>query len=103
MTVDGQKNDKGKLRMDLLPPEAIEALSRVLTYGATKYEPRNWEGGMAWGRVSAATLRHIFAWMRGEELDPESGLPHLDLALCCLAFLVTYQKRGIGEDDRAGR
>ena len=36
----------GKLRMDLTPPEWEVALADVMTQGAKKYEPRNWEKGM---------------------------------------------------------
>lgn len=61
---------------------------------------RNWELGMDWGRLVGAALRHVFAFVRGEDIDPESGLPHIDHALCCIAFLSAYQKRGVGVDDR---
>ena len=49
------KHDKGKLRYDLIPPEALEALVQVYTYGATKYAPDNWRNGIEWSRVFAAT------------------------------------------------
>ena len=41
----GVKHDSGKLRMDLVPPEAIKAMADVLTSGAAKYGDRNWEKG----------------------------------------------------------
>lgn len=84
----------------MIPPEALWALGAILTYGATKYEDRNWELGMRWGRIYAAALRHLLAWWAGEDFDKESGLPHLEHAFCCLAFLVTYARRGVGSDDR---
>jgi len=99
--MEGRKSDQGKRRMDLIPPEAMEALADVLTMGAAKYDARNWEKGFAWGRSVAALLRHLFAWMRGENKDPESGLSHLAHVLCNAAFLVTFEVRGIGTDDRA--
>lgn len=98
---EGRKDDTGKLRFDLIPPEALEGLARVLTFGAGKYTPRNWEKGMAWGRVFGALMRHLWAWWRGEDKDPETGFSHLDHAACCIAFLQTYVVRKIGEDDRA--
>lgn len=94
------KYDANKPRMDLLPPEAILGLASILTYGADKYADRNWEQGMDWGRIYAAVLRHLLAYWSGEDLDPESGLPHIDHALCGIAFLSTYQKRNIGQDTR---
>lgn len=98
--VSGTKDDAGKPRMDLLPFDAVEGVARVLGYGAAKYAPRNWEKGMVWGRLIAAALRHLFAFALGEDRDPESGLPHLDHAACCILFLSAYQKRGVGTDDR---
>lgn len=96
-----RKDDIAKPRMDLIPPEALMALARVLTDGAARYGDRNWEAGLAWGRVSAALLRHMTAWMAGEETDPDSGMPHSWHVLTNAAFLVTYETRGIGTDDRS--
>lgn len=92
--------DSGKLPVGLVPPEAIEALARVLEFGSLKYEPRGWESGMEWSRIYASALRHLLKWGRKEDVDSESGLPHIEHALCNLAFLVTYAIRGVGEDDR---
>jgi len=96
MTVkpQGVKHDDGKLRMDLIPPEALESMAEVLTYGAKKYADRNWEQGIDTGRVLAALLRHLTAHMRGEVKDPESGISHLRHVLCNAAFLVTLEARG---------
>lgn len=91
----GVKQDSFKLRMDLIPPEAEEALAQILTYGAKKYAPRNWEKGISADRVYAALRRHLLGWIKGEPIDAESGFSHLDHALCCLAFLVTFEKRGM--------
>lgn len=96
----GVKNDQEKVRMDLLSEVAMEGLAQVLTYGAKKYASDNWRKGMNWRRLIAAALRHLFAFSRGEDLDPESGLPHIDHALCCLMFLSEYAKRKLGADDR---
>jgi len=98
---ESRKYDEMKPQLDLIPVEAIRALGDVLTYGARKYSARNWEApGLRWGRVYAAALRHLLAWWSREDVDDESGLPHLAHALTNLAFLVTYTVRGRGEDDR---
>lgn len=94
------KDDGEKLRYDLIPPDALEALATILTFGARKYAPRNWELGMPWGRVFAALLRHLWAWWGKRGTDPDTGRSHLWHALCCIVFLVSYEARGIGEDDR---
>ena len=98
----GTKFDEDKLRFDLIPPEVEEALATILTYGAAKYNDRNWELGMNWGRLYGALRRHLHAWKKGEKLDEESKLPHLWHALTCLTFLVTYEMRGSGKDDITG-
>lgn len=96
----GVKFDAGKLRMDLLPPEAENAMAQILTDGAAKYGERGWERGMAWSRVYAALRRHLSAWWSGQDTDPESGHSHLWHVLTNAAFLVAYEQRGVGEDDR---
>jgi len=99
---EGIKDDNGKTRLDLLPPELMVAVGDILTSGAEKYGNRNWERGMDWGRVYAALLRHLFAWWGGEASDPETGKSHLHHVGCCVAFLIAYEARGIGKDDRPG-
>ena len=83
----GLKFDSEKPRMDLLPPKAIFEVAKVLGIGAEKYGPENWRLlDNLQGRYTAGALRHIFAHMDGEQLDPESGTSHLAHALCCLLF-----------------
>ena len=96
----GYKADEGKLPYDLIAPEALEELAKVLQFGAKKYAPRNWEKGMAWSRVFAALQRHLWAWWKGDSKDPETGFSHLSHALCCLMFLSAYEARKVGQDDR---
>lgn len=100
---EGRKDDKGKIRTDLLPFDALEKVSEVLEHGSRKYDARNWEQGMAWGRLLGAALRHLFSWAGGQEKDPESGLPHLSHAACCVLMLLALTMRGVGADDRTKR
>ena len=89
----GTKHDADKPRYDLLPPDAIDAMARVLTFGAEKYAPNQWRiVPDAVTRYQAAMLRHAFAMLRGEINDPESGQPHAAHVMCCAAFLVELQK-----------
>ena len=97
MGEQGEKYDTEKVMMQLFPPEAIVEISRVLTYGAKKYAPRNWEKGIEYSRVFGALQRHLWAWWGGEENDPESGLTHLAHAGCCLVFLIAFEKRHMQE------
>ena len=94
------KHDQDKTRLDLLDPLAIEGLGRVLTFGAKKYADHNWRGGFKYSRLLGALLRHTFAIIRGEDNDPESGLPHVDHLGCCWMFLSNHMKTKPELDDR---
>jgi hypothetical protein len=58
---------------------------------------------MPYTRVLDATQRHLNAIYQGEDKDPESGLDHVDHAICELIFLKYYMLHGVGEDDRFKR
>ena len=96
----GRTDDGGKPRLELVPPEVMIALGEILTFGAKKYGDRNWERGMAWSRVFGAAMRHLWSWWAGEKADAETARSHLWHALCCIAFLIAYEARGTGGDDR---
>jgi len=97
---DAIKKDSEKVRLDLLPVRPLLEVGRVLTFGAKKYEPRNWEKGFSWSRPYAATLRHLFAWWAGETYDKETGLNHLAHALCEIMFLLEFSYTHVEMDDR---
>lgn len=97
---EGRKDDQGKAPYHLLAPELLEGAAQVLAFGAEKYAPRNWEKGMDWHRPFSALMRHMWAWWRGEDKDPETGLSHLSHAACCVMFLTAYEQRKIGNDNR---
>jgi hypothetical protein len=97
---DFKKHDSGKPRFDLLPPVPVTDIASVLAFGAQKYAPGNWVHTPDWGRYYAAAQRHLHAWWGGEDIDAESGLPHLAHAGCCLLFLAELQRRGASVDNR---
>jgi len=85
----GLKFDEGKLRWDLIPWKNFEDVVRTISYGAVKYGSNNWQDLDDFkGRYFAAAMRHIMSWHAGEDVDEESGLPHLAHATCCLLFLM---------------
>jgi Domain of unknown function (DUF5664) len=96
----GTKYDQGKLRLELVPVEAVEAIARAMTYGANKYGDWNWSKGIDHMRLVGAALRHLTAYMRGEDLDKESNNSHLDHALASLAMLRASVQNNLGKDDR---
>lgn len=90
VTDDFIKYDSDKLRYDLIPPEVMKAMANVLTYGAQKYSDDNWKKCNDDSRYIGALYRHLEEWRLGNEIDDESGLPHLHHALTNLAFLVYF-------------
>ncbi len=95
----GQKGVKQE-RFDLIPVEPLEDLARVYGYGATKYDDHNWRKGYSWSLSFGAMMRHAWAFWRGEDLDPESRLPHMaHVAWHCMTLLwfSTYRQE---KDDR---
>ncbi len=96
----GKKYDTGKNRYDLVPPEVLEQVVQIWTYGAVKYTDRNWEKGLAWGRLFSAAMRHLWAFWRGEDVDAESKMPHLAHAACNCMMLLHYKTHRREFDDR---
>lgn len=110
---EATKYDAGKVRIELFPSEALFAISTILSFGAMKYADRNWEKGMSWSRIFGALMRHMWCWFAGQgpttknfvfgDCDDETGHSHLWHAGCCIVFLITYEERGIGTDDRPSK
>lgn len=74
-------------RYDMIPADALELVAKHYGKGAEKYPPfdnddgygvlDNWRRGYAWSLSFAAMMRHAWAFWRGEDIDPETGSPHL--------------------------
>ena len=92
--------NQGKPQWELMPVLALEEVAKVFTYGAIKYDQDNWRKGFPWRNVFGSAMRHMMAWLRGEDLDPESGIHHLACAATNMLFLLEYQINKIGVDDR---
>ena len=85
------KADAGKPRPTLVPVSLIEAVAGIREYGVAKYkDPDNWKR-VEPERYRDAMFRHWLAYLRGEKLDPERGLPHLHHCACNLAFLIDME------------
>ncbi len=94
-----------KLPLHLITPQFLEGMAMVLRAGEESYGPHNWTRGMSWETVMAAASRHMLAFRKGEELDPETGLSHLYHAACSMMFLAWYTQGPSAEahkvfDDR---
>ena len=96
----GLRYNQGKPRYDLVHTWAHEQMVNVLTAGAKKYAPRNWEGGMEWSKVLASLKRHLAAIENGEDFDKETGELHAAHLACNAHFLTAYYKIFPQGDDR---
>jgi hypothetical protein len=123
----GLRFNKGKLRYDLLDPDAVEGIVKVLTYGLEKYTvtdesgkiistgANNWKKGMDWSSVIGSLKRHLAAIEKGEDYDfdkncpkcisgercdSHSGLLHIDHLMCNGMFLSAFYKIFPQGDDR---
>lgn len=99
------KHDAGKTDWSLVPWDSVEEIVKVLEFGKVKYAAWNWSsnGGFKYMRVFNSTMRHLLAWARGEDKDPESGLSHIAHAGCNIFFLMHFIKnkdKFSSNDDR---
>lgn len=95
----GRKGRKPE-RTDLLPFFALRLLAEHYGRGAEKYDDHNWRKGYAWSLSYGALLRHLFAWLNGEDRDPETGSLHTVAVAWHALALVEFQTLGLGTDDR---
>lgn len=85
------KADAGKPRPTLTPVSLIDAVTAVRMYGNAKYhDPENWRQ-VEPQRYRDALYRHWLAYLKGEKIDLESGLPHLWHLATNAAFLIEME------------
>lgn len=92
-----RKFDKGKLKYDLVPWDALDEVVRVLQHGAIKYGPESWKKVYPKRRYKNALLRHVSDYIgKQEQDDQDSGIHHLAHAICnCLFLIHSDQKEKI--------
>lgn len=84
---DGLKHDGGKLRLSLVPGEAIEAIGAVMTHGAEKYGKDSYKQ-VDPERYRDALMRHVCKWLKDPHgKDEDSGMPHIWHIITNAAFL----------------
>lgn len=96
----GLKYDQEKVRLELLSSSWVNGVGAVLTYGAKKYASHNWRKGIQISRLLGACLRHVFSFLNGQDVDPETGISHLYHASCCLMFASELMQTHPELDDR---
>lgn len=90
-----------KLPVHLWPETATLLGSLAFLDGALKYGRSNFRAiGVRSSIYYDAARRHLAAWFEGEDVDPDSDVPHLGHALACIAILVDAEAAGKLNDDR---
>lgn len=88
--------------MSCVPLNVVQEVAIALHEGALKYGRFNWrETGVRPSVYMDATLRHLFAWYEGEDLDPDSGISHVTKAIASMIVLRDAMLSDmLVEDDR---
>jgi hypothetical protein len=96
----GSKNDSGKAPLHMIPEEALTGMAEAFDFGAKKYERFNYKKGIEITRITDSLRRHTLAYLRGEDIDPESGLHHTKHILANAAMLEFMRINRPEMDDR---
>lgn len=82
------RHNEGKLDWSLVDMKSMEPLVQAMMFGASKYEADNWRKGTPIKTSLSCLMRHITAFMNGEDNAPDSGVSHLGHAMANLAFMI---------------
>lgn len=102
-TLENPKAQYGnaKVPLHLWPATATVLGCMAMQEGADKYGRNNFRVcDIHASTYKSALERHLNAWWEGEDIDPDSGLPHLSKMLACIAILVDSHYAGTLLDDR---
>jgi len=101
---EAMRFNNSKLQWSLVDYKSLEPMVRVLEFGAKKYAPDNWKKGLDTLKICESLLRHIYAFMDGEDIDPESGESHIGHMMCNTLFLsYTVDKKPDFDKNRRTR
>jgi len=96
----GAEKGTKEARYDLIPVPALDYLARLYGKGAIKYAEHNWRLGYKWSLSYAAAQRHMNAFWSGEDIDPETQVPHVINAAFHMFALATFITEHPELDDR---
>ena len=90
-----------KAPFSTVPAQVVGELGLAMLEGALKYGRHNYRVvGVRTSVYYDAARRHLDAYWEGQDIDPDSGLPHLVKAMACLAVLRDSTIQGNLNDDR---
>jgi hypothetical protein len=83
-----------------IPARAIREVAAVSAFAFRKYSSSNSVKSQRWSRCQGILLRHYEEFVKGADLDSESGLHHTAHVAWNALILLTCQLFHLGEDDR---
>jgi len=90
-----------KVPLSTLPFRVLWRVGLAMLEGALKYGRHNYRAvGVRASVYFDGAQRHLGAWWEGQDVDPDSGLNHIDKAIAGLIVLRDSMLRGNWEDDR---
>jgi len=100
MTQLVDRYNSGKAKWSLVDFNSFLPMVEVLEFGAQKYSAHNWKKGLKVTETLESLLRHAFALLRKEDLDPESKKHHIGHLQCNCMFLGYMLQHYPELDDR---
>ncbi len=93
--------DEGKTALQyILVFKGLDEVAKVGEFGAKKYGQFNYKAGSSYMRFLGSCTRHLAAFIRGENVDAESGISHLAHLIYDCLMVLDWIDRGVGVDDR---
>ena len=90
-----------KVSLSKIPGVAKLHCALAMMDGAVKYDPYNWRNNSVLATIYIdAAMRHLQAWLDGEEYAPDSRVHHLGHVMACCAIVLDAQEGGNLIDDR---
>ena len=91
-----------KVPLSTLPFRVLWRVGLAMLEGMCKYGRHNYRAAGVRASVyfDAVVSRHLGAWWEGEDIDPDSGLNHIDKAIAGLMVLRDSMLQGNWTDDR---
>lgn len=91
----------GKVPFSTVPTQVMAEVGLAMMEGALKYGRHNYrEAGCRTSVYYDAAMRHMTAFWEGQDIDPDSGLPHIVKTIASLSVLRDCQLNGNAIDDR---
>lgn len=87
--------------LSTIPCPVLFEIGAGMLEGACKYRRHNYRvAGVRTSIYYDAAMRHLMRFWEGEDIDPDSGLPHISKAIASLIVLRDSQMIGNVVDDR---